>query len=245
VSHRKKRVLIVKTGSAVTSVAARRGDFDGFIATGMGVAHEELLVCRVAEGEALPDPETVAAAVVTGSSAMVTERAAWSERTASWLREAGGGGLPLLGICFGHQLIAHAFGGRVDDNPRGRHIGTVDVALTEHASSDPLFGNLAERESVLHLPVSHKQSVLELPEGARLLATADRDPHHAYALGDSTWGVQFHPEFDADVVRGYVDERRPLIEAEGLDADAIKHRARDTEHGTELLKRFLTLVRNR
>ena len=86
-------------------------------------------------GEALPDPRSVRAVVVTGSAAMVTSREPWSERTAAWLCETVEVKTPVLGICYGHQLLAHALGGRVEDNPQGRHIGTVDVTLTDAAET--------------------------------------------------------------------------------------------------------------
>jgi GMP synthase (glutamine-hydrolysing) len=234
------RFLIVKTGTTVSNVVAQRGDFEAWIARGLG--SEDVRVCRVHEDEALPEIgalEDVAGVVVTGSPAMVTERHLWSERTAAWLREAVTAEVPVLGICYGHQLLAHAFGGRVDDNPRGRHIGTVDVTLNERGTGDALLGALGP---VLHVAVSHKQSVLELPKEATLLATASRDPHHAFSIGPRAWGVQFHPEFDADIVRGYVVARRDAMTAEGLDADAIEKAARDTDHGPRVLRRFAELA---
>lgn len=230
------RFLIVKTGSTVSNVVALRGDFEAWITRGLGVAERGVQVCNVHQDEALPAVSELG--VVTGSPAMVTERHPWSERTAAWLREAVSADVAVLGICYGHQLLAHAFGGRVDDNPRGRHIGTVDVELNVEGARDPLLGALAP---VLHVPVSHKQSVLELPKEATLLATASRDPNHAFAIGKRAWGVQFHPEFDADIVRGYVAARRDLINAEGLDASAIEQAARDTDHGPRVLRRFAEL----
>jgi GMP synthase (glutamine-hydrolysing) len=215
-------VLIVKTGTTVPSVVKRRGDFEHWIAAGLGI------------GDALPAPRDVGAIVVTGSAAMVTDRDPWSEATARWLRGAVEHGTPVLGICYGHQLLAHAFGGTVQDNPRGRNIGTVDVLLTPDACAEPLFEGLEE----LHVPVSHRQSVTALPEGARLLATTARDPNHAFALGSRAWGVQFHPEFDADIVRGYIDERRVTLAGEGLDADALHASAKHTEHGPRVLRNF-------
>jgi GMP synthase (glutamine-hydrolysing) len=91
-------VLIVKTGTTVSNVVAERGDFEAWIARGMGVPEDSVHVCRVYEGEPLPDPSTHQGVVVTGSAAMVTERLDWSERTAGWLREAVESGVPVLGI---------------------------------------------------------------------------------------------------------------------------------------------------
>lgn len=235
-------LLLIKTGTAVPSVVARRKDCDIWIRTGLGVPESDAQLVNVYQGEALPHARDVAGAVITGSSAMVTDRADWSERTADWLREAVQLEVPVLGICYGHQLLAHALGGLVEFNPRGRHIGTVDVSLRDEARSDRLFKAFSE---ALHLPVSHRQSVTRLPDGAVWLAEAAIDPHHAFRIGTSAWGVQFHPEFDANIVRGYIEARRDDMFREGLDADALWENAMDSADGTILLRRFADVVRRR
>lgn len=231
---------ILKTGSAVPSVLEQHGDFEAWFARGMGVPVSELRVCEVHKGEALPDAREARAVLITGSVAMVTDRAEWSERTAAWLRDAADAGAVMLGVCYGHQLLAHAFGGVVANNPRGRNIGTVDVRLQPDAAHDALLGAMPEQ---MHVPVSHLQSVIELPKQARRLASTARDPNHAFAIGDRVWGVQFHPEFTADIVKGYIRARRDALANEGLDAQALHDSARDTEHGPSLLRRFRELTR--
>jgi GMP synthase (glutamine-hydrolysing) len=226
-----KPVLIVKTGTTVPSLRERRGDFELWIEEGLELGHVE--VVSVYEGDALPDWAQLAGAVVTGSSALVSEREDWSERTASWLATAVETGLPLLGICYGHQLLAHACGGEVGANPLGREIGTVDVRFD--ACGDALLGALADE---VPFQATHVESVLQLPPGARRLATTDGDPNHAFALGDSAWGVQFHPEFDADVMRGYLVERSAVLADEGLDAATLAAAVRDTPAGPQLLAAF-------
>lgn len=233
-------VLIVKTGTTLPSVAQRRGDYESWIAQGLGVSQTEVEVANVYLDEPLPPVRELSAIVITGSSAMVTDREPWSERTAEWLRAAVSANTPVLAICYGHQLLAHALGGSVGYNPRGRQIGTIDVTLTEQGQSDPLFGGLS---AVLHLPVSHRQAVVALPDGARILATSARDPNHAVRLGERVWGVQFHPEFDADIVRDYIEARREQLQAEGLDAEQLYNSATDSGHGPLLLRRFADLAR--
>ena len=234
-----KALLIVKCGSALAALRERRGDYEDWIVAGMGVAPGRARVVAPPEGGPLPDPGTVAAVVLTGSSAMVSAREGWSERTAGWLREVARAGTPLLGICYGHQLLAHALGGRVAANPRGREIGTIEVELLPEARGDPLFAGLPER---LTLQATHVESVLELPAGARLLAASGGDPHQAFAVGACAWGVQFHPEFDADAIRGYLDARREILRSEGLDAETLLGAVRDATHGGELLRRFAALA---
>jgi GMP synthase (glutamine-hydrolysing) len=233
-------LLVIKAGDAIPAISAKRRDFETWIAAGAGLSLADVQVVRVFQGEALPEPEAVPGVVVTGSSAMVTDRQLWSENTARWLARAVALQKPVLGICFGHQLLAHALGGQVDHNPRGREIGTVDVKLHASAKHDPLFGSFAD---VLHLPVSHVQSIVRLPPRASVLGTSALDPHHIIRFGSSAWGVQFHPEFDANIVRAYIDASRDDMLREGLDAEAIWHSATDTADGTFVLRRFAELVR--
>jgi GMP synthase (glutamine-hydrolysing) len=234
-----KALLVVKCGSTLPALRERRGDYEDWIVAGMGIEPERARVLAATEVSELPDPEAVAAVVLTGSSAMVSTREAWSERTAAWLREVVEVGTPLLGICYGHQLLAHALGGRVGANPRGREIGTVEIELRPEARRDALFGELPDRVA---MQATHLESVLELPPGARLLAASSGDPHQAFAVGSLVWGVQFHPEFDADVIRSYLEARGEMLRREGLDAEALLATVRDADHGRALLRRFAALA---
>ena len=186
--------------------------------------------------QAYSDPAGV---VITGSHAMVTERADWSEQTAAWLPGLVERGIPVLGICYGHQLLAHALGGTVGDNPLGREYGTVDVHLTDEAHADALLGALP---TPVRVQVSHTQSVLALPAGARRLAWSDGDPNQAFVVGERAWGVQFHPEFDRDVVVTYIDRYRQALIDEGQDPDRLIEMSEDTIYGSMILSRFGQVV---
>jgi GMP synthase (glutamine-hydrolysing) len=176
---------------------------------------------------------------------MVSDRLDWSERTGAWLVDAVRNATPLLGICYGHQLLAHALGGRVGPNPRGREMGTVLVRLLDAARGDPLLGAVPE---IAAFHATHVESVLSLPAGVRRLAGTARDPNAAFAVaprpGETAraWGVQFHPEFDADVMTGYLAERREILGAEGFDPDALLAAVRESPEGACLLRRFGALV---
>ena len=234
-------LLIVKSGSTLPEIAAQRGDFEDWIVARMGLAAARVRIAAVFADAPLPAHASLAGIVVTGSSAMVSHGEPWSERTAAWLGAAALAGTPVLGICYGHQLLAHALGGRVGRNPLGREIGTVEARLHEAARSDPLF---AELPAQVRVQATHLESVLQLPPGARLLASSPGDPHQAFAIGELAWGVQFHPEFDADIVRGYLAGRREALLAEGLDPDALLRAASDSPHGGAILRRFVALLRD-
>ena len=241
-NERVATLLVIKAGAAPPTLVSRRKDFETWITTGTGLSAQDVQVVSVYQDEPLPDVHGVRGVVVSGSAAMVTDRAAWSERTAAWLREAVRLEIPTLGICYGHQLLAHAFGGEVDYNPRGRNIGTIDVTLRSDARGDRLFGIFGQP---LHVPVSHRQCVIKLPPGAAWLAEAALDPHHAFRIGSCAWGVQFHPEFDAAITRGYIEAKRDDLMREGADVEAMLDRAIDSADGTILLRRFADVVRRR
>jgi GMP synthase (glutamine-hydrolysing) len=234
------RLLIVKTGDTLPALREQRGDYEAWISARMGLARSDVEVVAVAHGEPLPAPGSRAGVVVTGSSAMVSDREPWSELTAEWLARAVAVGTPVLGICYGHQLLAHALGGAVGRNPRGREIGTVEVRSLAPAQQDPLFG-VWGAAGPAH--VTHLESVLALPGDATRLAESDLDPVQSFAVGERAWGVQFHPEFDADTVRAYLSARREVALAEGLDPDALLAQVREAPGGPRILRRFAELIR--
>jgi GMP synthase (glutamine-hydrolysing) len=233
-------LLIVKTGTTFASLADEYGDFEDWIGAGMGLDRDRVTVIAVFEGEALPDPKRFAGVVVTGSSAMVSQRESWSESTATWLRGAVQGTTPVLGICYGHQLLAHALGGRVGPNPHGRQIGTERVLFAENAKDDAL---LAEFGGSLRAHTTHAEVVLELPDAATHLGSSRGDPNTAFSFGTAAWGVQFHPEFDAYVMKRYIEERRRLLIAENIDADVQLGAVEECPDGETLLRRFAGLLR--
>lgn len=234
-----KRMLILKTGATFPELAAARGDYEDWFLAGLGVPAANAQVVDLRAGERPPSVDEVGAAVITGSSAMVTDREPWSEALVPWLRDALARELPLLAVCYGHQLLADALGGEVGFNPRGRQIGTLEVARTAAASDDPLLGALPDP---LVVQATHRQSVLTLPPGITSLATTPRDPHHAFRVGPRTWAVQFHPEIDHDAIREYIARRVDLIRGEGDDPDALLANLRESDHGTRLLRRFAELA---
>ncbi len=230
-----KPILILKLGATFPTLAATHGDFEDWVRNRLGLPSRRSVVCDVQKQPVLPDPQSFAGIVLTGSHGMVTERAEWSERAARWIPQVLAAGVPLLGICYGHQLLAHALGGEVDWHPRGQEFGTVEVQLQAPARHDPLFGHLPER-FLVH--TCHAQSVLRLPPGATCLASNLHDPHHAFVVGPNAWGVQFHPEFDVVAMKTYLTECAESLRADGTDPTVLLQTVNDTPQSNDLLRRF-------
>lgn len=232
-------ILVLRAGDAPPPIAARRGEFFDWIRrAGEGAWPGAWREHDLRADAELPDARAFAAIVITGSAASVTERAPWMLRAEAWLRAAAALRVPIFGICFGHQLLAQALGGRVDKNPRGREIGTVALRRREAAKDDPVFA--AVGDGLVNM--THVDTVAELPAGATVLATTERDEAAVYRVGEEVWGVQYHPEIDGEVMRGYVEVRGGFIREEGLPYDAILASAADAPAGVGSLRAFLGYV---
>ena len=234
-----KKLLIIKTGTTFPSIRNIYGDFDDFIINQVDMPPNNVIVSYVCENKSLPDLRDVSAIIITGSHSMVTDCNNWSIYLSQWLRDVMHKSIPVLGICYGHQLLAQAFGGYVDYHPKGKEIGTVNIELTAQGEKDPLMGALP-KTFLGH--VTHAQTVITLPVNGRLLAKNNFEEHHAFSINENIWGVQFHPEFNADVTREYINEQKENLMKEGYDLEKLHSSVQEHMYGKLLLKRFIELI---
>ena len=96
-----------------------------------------------------------------------------------------------------------------------------------------------------HAQLTHKQSVIELPPGAHWLASSDFEPHQAFRVGECAWGVQFHPEFTADIMTAYLTIQASDLTREGLDAEHLLRSVVPAPEAAALLMRFSQFVQGR
>lgn len=180
--------------------------------------------------------------ILSGSPRSLAEPEPWMDEAADFVRTAASAGVPVLGVCFGHQLLGHAFGGRVRVNPKGWEVGTIEVELTDEGARDPLFVGLGRR---LVVNQSHRDEVYELGEAVRL-AGGEHTEVQALAVGTHVRGVQFHPEMNAVVVRGLMTWRRLILTEDWARRDhahTVEDRlgaACDTPDGERVLRNFVT-----
>ena len=185
------RILIVKTGTTEPAVVRAFGDYDDWFLRALGPA----TVVAPFSGEGLPDPGDHDGVLLTGSPLSVRDEAPWMAELARWA-VAAADRLPVLGVCFGHQLLGEALGGRVGPNPKGREVGTHTVSLNAAGCEDPLFEGLGP---VLTVQQTHGDILVEAPD-AELLGGSDNTAWQAFRRGRIRC-VQFHPELAAPPLR--------------------------------------------
>jgi len=235
-----KPLLIIKAGTTFPNSARQYGDFEDWTIRGLGVPVDQVRVVDVYNNEPLPEIGCFSATVILGSHFMVTDHEPWCENLALWIPDLIKQRIPFLGLCFGHQLLAYAMGGEVGNHPTGKEIGTVQIQVNKNGTSDTLLKTLP-KEFLVH--VTHSQTVLRLPKDAVLLARNAFEPHHAIRIGDCAWGIQFHPEFDATIMRSYIHEQSKALEDEGLNPSSICSSVTETPHSAKVLQRFASIVR--
>jgi len=233
-----KKIIIVNVGSAPEAQFDKFGDFEVWAKNAITekklTSDKQTLDIMFHDGilNPLPSLDTIAGVIIMGSLSMATEKTGWMLRLSTEISQLVHNQIPLLGICFGHQLIAQAMGGEVGFHPKGLEIGTVDIHKLSAAEDDPIFAHLPAHFSAHAV---HFQSVLTLPKTATLLASNDFEPHHAFRIGKCTWGVQFHPEFTADIMRLSLAGLKEQV-TRGFEQ---KHTAiSDTKYAREVLVRF-------
>ncbi len=152
-----------------------------------------------------PEPDAHPAYLITGSRVSVYDDEAWIGILAEFLEEVLRVGGKVIGICFGHQLIAHFFGGRTEPAEQGWGVG---VQENRTVAREPWMGDGDDR---LNLLASHKDQVSRMPDGAKLIATSDFCPVGGFVMGDQVLTLQGHPEFQKGYSRDLMVMRREML----------------------------------
>lgn len=196
-----KPLLILQTGQAPEPIRALHGNFPQMFIQQGNIDSQQVLIVDLQAGERPQSPHNYCGAVITGSRSMVTEHLDWSEYAAGWIHQAMLIDLPMLGACYGHQLMAYALGGKVGYHPQGIEVGTEEIELLPEAAQDPWLAGLPPRFSA---NLIHQQTVLKPPSCATVLAKSAHDPHQILRYGPNAVSTQFHPEFSAAIMKTYL-----------------------------------------
>ena len=186
------RIGILETGRVEAGLAARHGDYPTQFMRLLDGRGFDFAVWRALDGEMPAGPEACDGWLIPGSPAGAYEAHAWIPPLEDFIRAAEAAGRPMAGICFGHQIMAQALGGRVEKAEQGWQLGRKDYDGAGGAFSLMAF---------------HQDQVVAVPEGASVTASAPACTVAALRFGD--WGVswQGHPEFTPEYFDALAAER--------------------------------------
>jgi GMP synthase (glutamine-hydrolysing) len=233
----KQRVVILQMGHPPTTVQQRVGEQAQWFLEALDGMDCSITIVQPLLGEALPSPEQFDVAIISGSWSMVTDREGWSETVAAWIPGVIASGRRLLGVCYGHQLMAHALGGVVAYNPRGREVGLAPITFTDAVHADHFF---ADAPPAFMAHVSHEQTVLTPPAQANVLAFSEQDAHQILRYAPNALSFQFHPEFTPEIMRACIERRMETYAAEGMNVSTMLDQLAPTPYAVDLLLKFVS-----
>lgn len=224
---------ILETGSPPTPLDEGFGSYGDMFRRLLGPAFR-FTMFDVRNGDLPPSPRTCEAYLITGSASGVYDGDPWIAALEAFVRGLDGD-VKILGVCFGHQLLAQAFGGRVEKSAKGWGLGLQTYAVTNR----PYWMDEVETFS---LPASHRDQVVEPPPQSVVLAASDFTPYAALAYpGRLAASFQAHPEFSPDYAAALIESRRgrSIDEAQAAAATASQAQPNDSQRVAIWLRRFL------
>jgi len=221
---------ILETGHAPEQLQARHGDYGAMFERLLGGRGFSFRRYDVEHGELPQDPAEADAWLITGSRHGVNDPLPWIAPLEAFIRKAREAHVPVVGICFGHQLLAKALGGKVERHPGGWIVGPQSYD----------FGGRS-----LRLNAWHQDQVTRPPADARTIATGPDCAHAALAYGDWAISLQAHPEFDDAFLAGLIDTRgRGVVPEPRLEAGrAALGPGPESDEVARMLAEFLTRAR--
>ena len=223
-----KDILIISCGPGLKAVRDDYGHAIEWIQSRVDKTKFNFSSIDAYRGE-LPSYTDGDAWIITGSSFSTYEDKEWIVEMEHCINKAVSVGKPILGICFGHQLIAQSLGGKVEKNPKVWDLGSYPMIKT---IKHHLFNEINLDEYFYN---SHQDVVTELPEGSKPLAY-NQMGNQAFHIGKWIYGVQFHPEFSHDIIKKYVEVRK------SMGADVINPIIQKSDSSYLIINNFLKIV---
>ncbi|MBU1200379.1 type 1 glutamine amidotransferase [Patescibacteria group bacterium] len=211
---------------------------------------QKIQVVKLHEGENLPNIKDTNAIIISGGEFGVYDAFGPNKKPEyNWVREqevpfietAIKADLPILGICFGHQLLGHMYGGEVKYRPDLSEIGCFTIALTTNGQKSSFF-NKVSNQFIAWL--YHNDHIITLPNGAVVLANSERTQFQALKLSDKVFGVQFHPEMWGEVSAFFYTRTRSYLEKLGYNIDELTDDTANisTKDIFMIIKNFFNLI---
>ena len=205
---RKPRIAILETGAPPSDLSPEHGRYPQMFTRLLGQGFETRTID--VRHSAPPDPGAFDGVIITGSPAGVYDGDPWIDRLLDWIASAKGR-TRMVGICFGHQAMAQALGGRVEKSDKGWGVGLHRYRVEQ---AQPWMTPSRDRVAIT---ASHPEQVVETPAGARIFLSSDFTPFAGLAWDDDAISMQCHPEFTPAFASALAEGRRDRIGADRVD----------------------------
>lgn len=167
------------------------------------------------------DLDNVQGVISLGALQNIGDKHPFIEQEAAFLKKAHDAGIPVIGVCFGAELLAHALGGKVS-KMSSPEVGFVPVKTLVPGQTDIMLAGVPWETPFFQM---HGSEISELPEGATLLASSDRCKVQAFSVGMRTFGFQHHFEADREMIERMASEGSALFAEAGIDAEELSRQA--------------------
>jgi len=226
------KVVLFSAGPGLPEVVENYGHSSEWIPDLIKNDDVEIIVRKAYEGD-FGDIDEADAWIVSGSKYSVYDDVSWINDLSYFISGLINKNKSLLGICFGHQLIAKCIGSKVKKNPLGWELGSYNISLTEAGAKHPLFYGIDDNEVVYE---SHQDVVCDMANEMIPLAFS-RKANQSFSFNNNIFGVQFHPEFSIDVTRKLME----LRQENGVKIDSLKLEL--SKNSYKILDNFISIVK--
>ncbi len=211
------KIGILETGHLSDTLKAKYGRYPAFFERLVGphLPEAEFFTVAIVDGEVADSPADADGWIITGSRTGAYEDEPWIPPLEAFLRDSLSAHIPVVGICFGHQILAQAMGGKVVKSDKGWGVGLLDYAVS------PRPNWLEDMSKGFTIPAIHQDQVVEVPAGAQVFVESEFCPVAGLVYGDlekpDAFSIQPHPEMSAEFVADIAEERlQHIIPAETM-----------------------------
>jgi GMP synthase-like glutamine amidotransferase len=192
------KIGILQTGRTPEEMRGQYGDYDDMFKRLLADRDFDFVTYPVLDNVLPQDVHEAQGWLITGSKFGVYEDHDWIAPLEDFLRRTYAAGVPIIGVCFGHQILAQALGGTVVQYPGGWSVGAVDYQLPDSPDGGAIMA-------------WHRDQVVELPEDAEVIGQSDFCQYAMLAYGDRALSIQPHPEFTAEFLADLLTARRDIL----------------------------------